>query len=227
MRVFSSRRNRNLAILGTVVLALVLVASYYALRWYVPFVFDATAMREWIGQFGAFAPAVFVVAQVLQVIFAPIPGQVAALVGGYLFGPVAGTAYSMVGVTIGSAIAFAIADYFGRPVVERLLHEEAVDQFDQFAGAVGVPGLLLFVLIPGLPDDVVCFVAGLAHFRLSVFVVVMAVGRLPAYVATNFAGDSIASGQLLEAVVVIGGLAALSALAYRNRERIRSFARDF
>lgn len=227
MKIFSSRRSRNFAILGTVALAVLLVGGYYALRWYTPFVFDATAMREWIGQFGIYAPLVFVGAQVLQVIFAPIPGQVAALVGGYLFGPIAGTAYSMVGVMIGSAIAFAIARRYGRPVVERLLHEGIVDRFDEFADTVGLPGLLLFVLIPGLPDDAVCFLAGLAHFRLPVFVAIMGLGRLPAYVATNFAGDSIASGRLLEAVVIIGITVALSAIAYQNRERIRAYAQEF
>ena len=227
MKVFSSRRSRNLAILGSVVLVVAMVAGYYALRWYVPFVFDAAEMRDWISQFGIYAPAVFVGAQVLQVIFAPIPGQVAALVGGYLFGPVAGTAYSMVGVTIGSAIAFSIANHYGRPVVEKLLHEEIVDRFDEFAETVGLPGLFLFVLIPGLPDDAVCFLAGLAHYRLWVFVAIMAIGRLPAYVATNFAGDSLANGKFIEAMVIIGVLAALSAIAYRNRERIRSYARQF
>lgn len=227
MKVFSSRRSRNLAVAGSAAVVLGLLIGYYALRLYAPFVFDATAMREWIGQFGIYAPLVFVGAQILQVIFAPIPGQVAALVGGYLFGPVAGTAYSMVGVMIGSAIAFAIASRYGRPVVETLLHEEIVDRFDDFAETVGLPGLLLFVLIPGLPDDAICFLAGLAHFRLSVFVAIMALGRLPAYLATNFAGDSIANGQLLEAVVIVGALAALSAIAYRNRERIRAYAQQF
>lgn len=227
MQVFSSRRNRRIAIVGILALTIALVGSYYALRWYAPFVFDATAMREWIGQFGIFAPLVFIGAQVLQVIFAPIPGQVAALVGGYLFGPLAGTAYSMVGVMVGSAIAFAIASRYGRPVVETLLHEDVVDWFDDFAETVGLPGLLLFVLIPGLPDDAICFLAGLAHFRLAVFVAIMAIGRLPAYLATNYAGDSIASGQFLEAVIIVGITVALSAIAYRNRERIRAFARDF
>ena len=225
MNVFTSKRSRRIAVLAAVGLVVVLAGGYLLVRTYAPFLFDAEAMRDWVGEFGAFAPLVFIVAQVAQVIVAPIPGQVTAIVGGYLFGPAAGTAYSMVGVTVGSAIAFLIAQRYGRPVVERMIDEALLDRFDGFVETLGVPGLLLFVVIPGLPDDVICFLAGLAHFRLFVFVGVMFVGRLPAYVVTNFAGDGLATGNVVEAVVLVAALVVFSLYAYRKREKIRQYTR--
>ena len=225
MNVFTSKRNRRLALLAAAGFAVGVVGAYLLIRAYAPFLFDAAAMREWVGQFGAFAPLVFITAQVAQVIVAPVPGQVTALVGGYLFGPVAGTAYSMVGVTVGSAIAFLVAQRYGRPVVERMIDESLLDRFDGFVETLGVPGLFLFVVIPGLPDDVICFLAGLAHFRLFVFVGVMFIGRLPAYVVTNFAGDGLATGNVVEAVVLVAALVVFSLYAYRKREKIRQYTR--
>lgn len=152
MKVFASRKDRWRAVALLVAVVLGFVALYVAARRYAPFIFDATALRTWIGQFGAFAPLVFVVVQLLQVIFAPIPSQVIALVASYLFGPVWGTLYSMIGVVTGSVVAFAAAKGYGRSAVERLLHDDLVNRFDAFDEPVG---------IPGLPDDAVCFLAGL------------------------------------------------------------------
>jgi hypothetical protein len=42
----------------------------------------------------------------------------------------------------------------GRSFVEDILDKSAVER-------VGIPRLFVFVLVPGLPDDVTCFAAGL------------------------------------------------------------------
>lgn len=72
---------------------------------------------------GPFAIVGFVVLQVLQVVVAPIPGEVTGLIGGYLYGPVAGVVLSTIGLTLGSYIAFALARVFGRPFVERFVEQ--------------------------------------------------------------------------------------------------------
>ncbi|MEF8827066.1 MAG: hypothetical protein V5A34_11250 [Halapricum sp.] len=51
------------------------------------------------------APLAFVLLQAVQVVIAPIPGQVLALASGWLFGLVWGTVYSIIGATLGSYTA--------------------------------------------------------------------------------------------------------------------------
>ncbi len=223
MQIFKSRSDRRRAIAGILGFVVALFLGYQALRIYAPFVFDPTELRIWIGQFGPFAPVVFILIQTLQVIVAPIPGQITALVGGYLFGPYAGTVYSMLGVMVGSAIAFTIASHWGRPAVERLIEESVLNRFDGFVNEVGAPGLLLFVSIPGLPDDAICFLAGLTPIGLPLFLGIMLIGRSPAYIVTNFAGGSIAGGQLIEAVIMLAALVLLSVIAYRKRNQIQQY----
>lgn len=221
MKVFASPEDRTRALSLLVVVFLGLAVLYFAVRQYASFVFDAEALRAWIGQFGAFAPLVFVVVQLLQVILAPIPGQVLALVAGYLFGPVWGTVYSMTGVVVGSLVAFTIAKRYGRAAVEQLIHDDLVDRFDGFVERVGAPGLFVFVVFPGLPDDAVCFLAGLTKMRLRTFALLIAFGRLPAYVLTVYAGGSLASGRLSEAWAAIVVVVLLSAVGYYKQEDIR------
>lgn len=45
---------------------------------------------------------VFMAVQVIQVVIAPIPGEVTGFIGGYIYGPIMGTIYSTIGLTLGS-----------------------------------------------------------------------------------------------------------------------------
>jgi len=227
MRVFSSREDRRRALFILALGIASLAALYVAVRRYAPFVFDVVALRSWIGQFGVFAPLVFVVVQAVQVVVAPIPGQVVALASGYLFGSIPGTIYSLTGVLIGSAVAFSLAKRYGRTLVEEMLHEDVVTRFDGFVSRVGLPGLLAFVLIPGLPDDVICFLAGLTTWRLRTFIAVISIGRLPAYVLTVFAGGEFADGQLTSGLLLVSVVVALSAIGYRNQDTIQDLVQQF
>jgi uncharacterized membrane protein YdjX (TVP38/TMEM64 family) len=226
MRLFSSRADRWRGILILLLVSVAFFGLYLATRRYASFVFNAAELRVWISQFGIFAPLVFVLIQALQVIVAPIPGQVVALVAGYLFGPFWGTVYSLTGVLIGSTVAFSLAKRYGRSFVVDILHEDVVNRFDEFVERVGAPGLFAFVIIPGLPDDAICFLSGLTPLRLRTFIAVISVGRLPAYVITVYAGGELASGRFLSAIALIGVVVVASVVGYYKQEAVRDFVAD-
>jgi len=221
MKVFSSRADRWQTLLLAGVVLAAFVGLYLGVRRYAPFVFNAQALRTWIAGFGVFAPLVFIFLQAAQVVVAPIPGQVVALVAGYLFGPVYGTIYSLTGVLIGSAIAFSLAKRYGRSFVERVIADDVIDRFDAFVDRVGVPGLFAFVIIPGLPDDAICFLSGLTKWRLRTFLAVIAVGRLPAYVITVYAGGQFAGGRFRTGIALVAFVILVSAVGYYKQEAVR------
>lgn len=225
--MFSSREGRRRVALLALLATAAFVALYVSLRRYAPFVFDVESLRAWIAQFGPLAPIVFTLVQTVQVVVAPIPGQAVALVAGYLFGPLAGTVYSLVGVLLGSAIAFTLAQRYGRSFVEDVLHDDVVTRFDEFVDSVGIPGLLAFVVVPGLPDDAICFIAGITKWRLRTFMAAISVGRLPAYVLTVYAGGEFASGRFIGGMALVGSVVVLSAVGYYKQEAIRDGVRRF
>lgn len=225
MKVFASRTSRWKVLAATVVIAVGFVALYLAARRYAPFFFNAAELRAWIAGFGVWAPLVFIGLQAVQVVAAPVPGQVVAVVAGYLFGAVLGTVYSLTGVMIGSAVAFKVSKRYGRPAVERLIDDEFLESFDGLVEQAGLPGLFVFVVIPGLPDDVICFLAGLTPLRLVTFLAVLLLGRLPAYALATYAGGQFATGQLLRATLLLALFVAISATAYYNRDRIQNGVR--
>lgn len=221
MKIFSSKEHRSQGLLFLIAGIVALGTLYLAIQRYVPFVFNAEELRTWISQFGSLAPLVFIGVQTTQVIVAPIPGQALALISGYLFGSFLGAFYSLLGVLLGSVIAFSLAKRYGRSLVEEVLHDDLMRRFDGFVDRVGIPGLLVLVLIPGLPDDAICFLCGLTAMSLRTFAILITVGRLPAYVLTVYAGGELASGQFSSALLLLGVVIALSVVGYYKQDTIR------
>ncbi|MGH8915035.1 MAG: TVP38/TMEM64 family protein, partial [Acidimicrobiia bacterium] len=145
------------------------------------------AFRAWVEGFGAWGPVVFLIAQAIQVMLAPIPGTLFSPVGSLAFGPWQAMGLSLAGLAIGSAVIFLAARRWGRPLAVRLLGEDLIHRYQNVMTARG--GLLLWVvfLLPLLPDDAVCALAGLSGISFRRFMVIATVGRVPAVAAGVFA----------------------------------------
>src|SRR5262249_10352871 len=109
-------------------------------------------LREW----GILAPVIFMGLQALQVIIAPIPGELTGILGGYLFGEWVGLLYSTVGLTLGSVAAFAVGRWLGAHYVQRLVSPDIWRKLGFIVEAEGVILCFVIFLIPGLPKDITC-----------------------------------------------------------------------
>jgi uncharacterized membrane protein YdjX (TVP38/TMEM64 family) len=149
---------------------------------------DRDLLTNLLDQMGPWAPLVLVLAQMLQVILAPIPGQVVGIVAGYLYGVLLGTLLCEVGLALGSLVAISLARRLGRPLVERVAGPELMKRIDGYIEKRGVLALLLIFLLPFLPDDSVCLIAGLTRIRLAELLLVATVGRLPGLLVSTLIG---------------------------------------
>lgn len=227
-RIFASPRARRRFLIHLLLGSILLIGGVVLLRQYMTFLFDAEAVRAFVRGFGLWAPVVLIVLQALQVVVAPIPGQVLAAVAGFLFGPWEGTLYNMIGITIGSTIAFWLSRRFGRAYVERMIHDDALSTFDAFVDRHGLLSLFILFLLPGLPDDALCFIGGLTPIPLWKLVLIAIVGRAPAFFLVNVFGHLVASGDAYEAMVLLALIVGLSIIGFLNRDHITGFlARRF
>lgn len=137
---------------------------------------------------GAWGPLVIMALTIGQTIVAPIPGQAVHFVSAYIFGFWPGMLYSWIGQVLGAALAMLLARYAGRPLVERLVSPQLLARVDRAVAGRGVSFFFLFFLIPGLPDDVLCFVAGLTPLPLRVLIVLSAVARIPGLIGAAWLG---------------------------------------
>lgn len=219
-RVFRSPRAKRRFVLHVLIVVVATALVFIYLRQQFPILFDRHEARDFVGGFGPLAPVVLVVLQALQVVLAPVPGQLLAVVAGYLFGPWWGTLYNVVGITLGSAIAFVLARRFGRAYVERIAHPDAIHWFDGIDDRHKLATLFLLFLLPGLPDDGLCFVGGLTRIPIWKLIAVAAVGRAPAFFLVNVFGDLLGTGDHSTAVAVGVVFLGLSLVGYVFRDGI-------
>jgi len=179
-------------------------------------------LRTWVASTGALAPLVFVAIQALQVVVFVIPGEIPQIAGGYLFGPWLGSLLSIAGILAGSTIDFFLARFAGTPFVRALFPADQVDRLGRLLGTRGarVAFFLLF-LIPGIPKDILCYVAGLSPMRFLFFAGASTLGRLPGIVGSAFIGDA-AAARRWPLVIGLGvGAVVLFVAGWLLRERIQ------
>lgn len=166
------------------------------------------------------AATIFIGLQIVQVVAAPVPGEVTGFVGGILFGPVWGVVYSTIGLTIGSWIAFILARLLGRPLVERMVSLETIQRYDYVMKHKGLWLAFLMFLIPGFPKDFLCYLLGLGHMRQRDFLLVSASGRLLGTILLTMGGTYFRDAHYVALFTVVGLSLAIILLVMIYRDRI-------
>ena len=167
----------------------------------------------------AHAATIFIGMQIVQVLAAPLPGEITGFVGGVLFGPWWGVLYSTIGLTAGSWLAFMLARWLGRPIMERLVRRETIERYDYVMKHKGLLLAFLMFLIPGFPKDILCYILGLGHMRQRDFLIVSASGRLLGTVLLTVGGSFFRDAHYGALFTVIGLSLAiiLAVMIYRER----------
>jgi uncharacterized membrane protein YdjX (TVP38/TMEM64 family) len=172
-----------------------------------------------INSYHPYDKLVFISLQILQVVVAPIPGDVTGLIGGYLYGPLLGTIYSTIGLTIGSWIAFLLARIFGLPLVEKTVKPEIIKKYDYVMEHQGVLISFVLFLIPGFPKDYLCYIMGLSHMTTITFLVISTIGRLFGTILLSVSGSCAHHHQYSALIIAFGASGVFIVLAYLYRER--------
>jgi len=178
------------------------------------------AIKEFISQFDILAPVALITLIALQVLLAPIPGQAAGLVAGFLYGPIVGTIYSMIGLVLGTYIVFILTRKFGRPFVEKTIPKETLKKFDHLSREAGLITLFIIYLLPALPDDAISFIAGLTKIKIRTLVIISAIGRLPGFVILNIVGANLASNNSQSTIIIFVIFMFLSIILFLNKNKI-------
>jgi uncharacterized membrane protein YdjX (TVP38/TMEM64 family) len=165
-------------------------------------------LRNLLNSFGWKGILVFMGIQMLQVVVAAIPGEFVQLAGGYIYGTWFGTLYSLIGIVLGSILVFFIARLLGYPVVKLLVSPKQLEKFNFMINSEKSEiGMFIFFLIPGIPKDVLTYIAGITPVKPLRFFIIITVGRLPALLASSYIGYSAQKGNY--GVMLILSIAAL------------------
>ena len=187
--------------------------------------------KEWIKSTlkaaGPLAPLVFILLQSLQVVLAPIPGELTGIIGGILFGVPLGLLYSTLGLTLGSVGAFLIARWLEEHYVKRWIPAEILQKFDFLMERQGALVAFILFLLPGFPKDYLCFILGLSRMPFKLFLLICTVGRLPGTLLLTLQGAKVYKGDYYSTLIILGFcLVLVLALGY-YREPVFRWIRRF
>jgi uncharacterized membrane protein YdjX (TVP38/TMEM64 family) len=209
------------SVLQLVAIVLLIVAGTYLLYdlGIVRLFAERQRMLTFIKAHRAYSAIIFIGLQALQVVAAPVPGEVTGLVGGYLFGTAWGIVYSTIGLTMGSWLAFLIARLLGRHIVERVVTPQVIARYDYVMRHKGLFLIFLMFLIPGFPKDILCYLLGLGHMGQRQFLLVSTAGRLLGTTLLTIGGTFFRDARYgaFFTVVAIGLAMVLLVMIYRDK----------
>lgn len=152
---------------------------------------DREVFRQRIESYGTWAPLVFVLFQIAQVLVSPIPGELVGAAGGYVFGWLPSLLYSTVGLSLGSWMNFLAARLIGKSFVERMIPPSYLSRIAFLMERQGVVASFIFFVIPGFPKDYLCYALGLAPMSWRIFFVISSVGRIPGTLMLSLQGAAV------------------------------------
>lgn len=120
-----------------------------------------------------------------------LPAALLTLFAGAAFGPLRGTALVFVGATVGACLAFLVARYVARPIVQPRLPERFA-AVDAAIAAQGARVVLLLRLSPLIPFGILNYSLGLSRIGFVPYALA-SVGMLPAIIAYTFIGSTAAT----------------------------------
>lgn len=134
-------------------------------------------LEDYIGRCAPWSQAVFFAIQLSSVILAPIPSNLTAAAGGWLFGLWVSFLLTWGAVTAGSLIVFALARGLGRDFVQRVAGDKLPGRYLDALRDRRDLFLAIAFLFPLFPDDLLCILAGLTDISFRRFALLVLVGR--------------------------------------------------
>ncbi len=164
------------------VVNLLLAVGIFIYSWLVHkkllFVFSSVKnFKQFILSTGSFGVVIYIVIQMLQVMFLPIPAAVICLAGAIIYGPLIGSIYCSLGIILGSLVSYFIGKVFGFRLVSWITGRDNALKYGAILSKRGSTFLPIAFLLPLFPDDILCLIAGITTMKFSYFAFVVCVFR--------------------------------------------------
>lgn len=172
-------------------------------------------LRAFLDSYGWKGYLILMGLQCLQVVIAFIPGEVIELGAGYAYGALRGAAICLVGVAISSALIFLLVKKVGISLVETFISREKIQQLRFINSEKKLKRLVFWLFfIPGTPKDVLTYFVGLTNMKLSDFLSISLIARIPSILSSTISGQMLGDQNFLTAGIVYAITGTISVIGY-------------
>lgn len=136
------------------------------------------ALIKYVEKFGIIAPSIFMLIQIMQVVLPVIPGGASCAAGVLAFGPFWGFVYNYISLTIGSIIAYYLSQKYGMSIIEKLFKQKTINKYIKYIRNKTFEKIFMWgIIIPGAPDDLLCYLAGISSINFKKFIIIIILGK--------------------------------------------------
>ena len=202
-----TRRQITQLILAILAVSFICILGYYIGRPLVQFVSEPQKFQIWVKEKGFLGVLAFMGMNILQVLLAVIPGGPFEIGAGYAFGVVKGSLICALALTIASVIIFLFVKKFGLRFVELFVSKEKIESVKFLKSSKRSESIIfLLFLVPGTPKDLLSYLVALTDMKLSHWIFICGVGRLPAIFLSALSGSALSSARYHLAIILIAAI---------------------
>ena len=153
-------------------------------------------MEAFLDKAGMWAPAAFVLLQIIQIIIPVIPGGLSCVIGVLVFGPLFGFLYNFAGMLIGSALAFWIGKKCGKTFILKFVSQSKYQKYEVWLekGKKFNIFFALAIFFPGSPDDLLCMIAGMTFMSFKKFLTLYALCKPLSLLTYSIGFEAVTAG---------------------------------
>ena len=181
----------GLSLKRRIVIGSVLLLAIIGIFFYFQGKVHVVSFFEWLEGLGAWAPLLFILVEMVVVVFIlPGFGLILALGGGFMFGVLKGALYIVIGTTLGAALSFMIArHFFGERTSRLILTHSKLKLLNDELSRKGWKIVLLINLVPFFPFKFSHYFFGLTGFSLRDLVIGVFFGIMPITITNAYIGS--------------------------------------
>lgn len=165
-----------------------------------------TVLREYFMKLGPWAFIIYIIAYTVRpIVF--FPTSIMTPLSALLFGPFLGWIFTYIGETLSATVAFFIARYFGKNLVEKFEKGDSEKKNNKLTNFIikykeklennGFETVLFLRLVPLFPFDFVNYACGLSKIPYRTYLIATLIGVIPGLTAYIFLGGSLMNPYLL------------------------------
>lgn len=142
--------------------------------------FDSVeSLQNYMKGFGIAGPLILIVFQALQVVVPVLPGYLGCAAGAVAFGSMTGFWCNYIGISLGSIIAYFLAQKYGIAIVNAMFPRKQYEKWSRRVEKSKSYEWFLFIamLLPLFPDDFLCYFSGLMKTNSKKFIGIIILGK--------------------------------------------------
>lgn len=161
----------------------------------------------------AYGPPGLLIVMIIQTIIAPISSEAMVVSAAAIGIPILKVIiFAGIGTIIGAILAFWIARKGGRPVLEKIVGDDWIENLDKWINKNGKKGIFITRIIPIIPFDLISYISGITSLSFKDYMIATLFGVFPRMLILSLIGETVAKTmkwigaglELMIALILIG-----------------------